>query len=1378
MDMDMDSIQNEPNFADIMNDDSDELLDNDNLLLQSTIASTTNLDPKYTEQITHIIHISDIHIPLYKRHTEYREQFNKLYEIVTRIKQKFGIPIEQIHNSRVIIVITGDILHSKSDLSPECIDLTYGLLKALVGILPVVIIPGNHDLNINNHERLDSITPILCDLHTNYPIYYLKKTGIFTLSNLAFHHISIFDYLFPDPLEPVLPNQVNIALYHGRVNGAELFNGYSIDSEVNSKSQKTITPTSFKDYDMALLGDIHRHQFLTPNIAYAGSLIQQNIGETLEGHGLILWDVANKCGRHFNIANNWGYITIYFENGLPLYNCFDEANIHDDAGCTLPKNLHLRILYSKTDERVILDYIGKLRQFHNICDYSIQNDEDFASNSRGNGNGNGNGDSNDSSSGANSNKKKLSTLEKHSINIITPEAQNKYIAELLTNDGVPEAEIARVLEINIEANQNISASDDTNIVALSGSNSANSTNSNANSSTLVSGCYKLRKLEFSNLFSYGANNTIEFTNFNGIVGIIADNHMGKSAIIDIITYTLFDKFTRKGTVKDILNNRKNSFAIKMEIEFNDWYYVIIKQGNRTKSESSVSVTVNFRKYHFETKEEVNLNEDTLVKTKNAIASVFGAFDDIINTSFCVQNNSCSFIDAQNTARKAELERMLKLEHITNLYKYATTEYTNRLTIAKHLKSKVEKDKIADLQTRRKTASDNISASYHKIKSSDEEIAQLEGQLIDKHKQINPACNESYTSIIGKITQYADKYGITTTQCTNYHTDIDALITNIIESKNNDLSNARKQAINILTTMKVDDPAAKLDNYISVGGCTANIRNTQDKLDTTDAEIHKLYEKRTPINTSIKLEPNTTYADLLSQKQHDITSIETSIKTDTNLIATNNIKSRELTDEYNKYDNAGPQFDKDIEQVNAHMKLLENEKMDIKIDNASIVMPEFISLRLYHLRDKLTNSEYELSDDVLANYINGYYEYLSKGNDYAELIFSDSGIYRGYMRAMEYSIISSLYKQEGINQDLNTKKIGEIDSKLAELSTQLKTITSDKATSIKRARNIKSEFENINHQINKHEKSLINSQNKHRELLQQIEYINENIAAAQANAELDAKLAELKTKKEKYVKLVRRYNDINEIIASINIIMIDIANINAINEEYMAIKDTIESNKGIQTEIDSITSSLENAKIGRTSANREYIKFKEEYTIATTRIAKYRDDNKEWIEAEFIATLYGHYKSALKKLPFIIIQRVQPLLQKKVNDLLTIICDFTIKFNITESDIDLYLHRSNHTGKDIIINNASGFERYISSIAIRIALLEISNLPRINFMVIDEGWSSLDNHNINNVNIILEYLATKFDFIMTMSHLIQIKEHCDMQVNLRRDESGFSHVNAC
>jgi DNA repair exonuclease SbcCD ATPase subunit len=98
-----------------------------------------------------------------------------------------------------------------------------------------------------------------------------------------------------------------------------------------------------------------------------------------------------------------------------------------------------------------------------------------------------------------------------------------------------------------------------------------------------------------------------------------------------------------------------------------------------------------------------------------------------------------------------------------------------------------------------------------------------------------------------------------------------------------------------------------------------------------------------------------------------------------------------------------------------------------------------------------------------------------------------------------------------------------------------------------------------------------------------------------------------------------------------------------------------------------------------------------------------------------------------------------------------------------------------TDRHILVNNSSGFERFISSLAIRLALLDISNLPKINFMAIDEGWSCFDTTNLNNVGQILDYLKTKFDYILTISHLTEIKQYCDTIISLRKDEKGFSKI---
>lgn len=46
------------------------------------------------------------------------------------------------------------------------------------------------------------------------------------------------------------------------------------------------------------------------------------------------------------------------------------------------------------------------------------------------------------------------------------------------------------------------------------------------------------------MFSYGPNNVVDFANAQGLVGIFAPNHTGKSAILDSIAFCLFDKCSR------------------------------------------------------------------------------------------------------------------------------------------------------------------------------------------------------------------------------------------------------------------------------------------------------------------------------------------------------------------------------------------------------------------------------------------------------------------------------------------------------------------------------------------------------------------------------------------------------------------------------------------------------------------------------------------------------------------------------------------------------------------------------------------------------------------------------------------------------------------
>ena len=116
------------------------------------------------EKLESILHIADIHIRNYQRHKEYRHVFRKLYKAVSELPEN------------AIIYVGGDIVHNKTDISPELIDLTSEFFRKLADKRHTIVITGNHDTNLNNNSRMDSLSPIIENL--NHPqLHYLKDSG-------------------------------------------------------------------------------------------------------------------------------------------------------------------------------------------------------------------------------------------------------------------------------------------------------------------------------------------------------------------------------------------------------------------------------------------------------------------------------------------------------------------------------------------------------------------------------------------------------------------------------------------------------------------------------------------------------------------------------------------------------------------------------------------------------------------------------------------------------------------------------------------------------------------------------------------------------------------------------------------------------------------------------------------------------------------------------------------------------------------------------------------------------------------------------------------------------------------------------------------------
>jgi exonuclease SbcC len=92
----------------------------------------------------------------------------------------------------------------------------------------------------------------------------------------------------------------------------------------------------------------------------------------------------------------------------------------------------------------------------------------------------------------------------------------------------------------------------------------------------------------------------------------------------------------------------------------------------------------------------------------------------------------------------------------------------------------------------------------------------------------------------------------------------------------------------------------------------------------------------------------------------------------------------------------------------------------------------------------------------------------------------------------------------------------------------------------------------------------------------------------------------------------------------------------------------------------------------------------------------------------------------------------------------------------------------------IIELASGMEKMISSLAIRVALLNVSSLPKPDVLIIDEGFGVLDENKVTACNQLLVSLKKWFRNILVITHVDAIKDVTDNVLEINKIGAD-SHV---
>ncbi len=641
-------------------------------------------------RLKRIYHIADIHIRNIKRHKEFRQVFYSMFEEI----QKRG-------TEDSIIYLAGDIAHAKLEMSPELVSEISWLFTECNKLCPTIVIAGNHDCNMNNSDRMDVLTPIVDALKLPN-LTYLKDTQVYGIGDVDFAVFSIFDNKDNWPKANTLFGNKKIALFHGPVDNSTTDVGYVVSS-------RHFTTDIFDGYDLALLGDIHKRQeMISPSgckVVYAGSLVQQNFGETLDKHGFLVWDLDTMTYEEVDIQNDYGYYTLDVDGGI----------VPDVTDMPLYPRLRVRVTNTDTADtkRMMADITAK----YGVEDFTIIRTDTF-------------------------NKKKTNDrearLEVDSVADINH--QNSLIGEYIERmmPFVTKEDLAGIEKINRDINSRIQPSELQRNIS-----------------------WKPIKFDFSNMFSYGERNVINFDKINGLMGLFAPNAQGKSSLFDAISFCLFDKCSRAYKASAIMNNRKSDFHCQLEFSVDGVIYGIRREGRTINKGKNVKVDVDFWREGDSGRESLNGTERR--DTNQVIETYVGRYEDFIMTALSLQANNALFIDKSQSERKDLMAQFMGLDIFDKLYDTATNDIKDVNALIRNFRKTDFTSELAqkenDLNSKREEY-DSLDAEKLELETRK---ADLEEQIVNLSQQIIPIqgnldideLNRKVKKIDGELTTWGD-----------------------------------------------------------------------------------------------------------------------------------------------------------------------------------------------------------------------------------------------------------------------------------------------------------------------------------------------------------------------------------------------------------------------------------------------------------------------------------------------------------------------------------------------------------------------------------------------------------------------------------------------
>tara|TARA_B100001094_G_scaffold331001_1_gene397851 strand:+ start:338 stop:2578 length:2241 start_codon:yes stop_codon:yes gene_type:complete len=226
--------------------------------------------------------------------------------------------------------------------------------------------------------------------------------------------------------------------------------------------------------------------------------------------------------------------------------------------------------------------------------------------------------------------------------------------------------------------------------------------------------------------------------------------------------------------------------------------------------------------------------------------------------------------------------------------------------------------------------------------------------------------------------------------------------------------------------------------------------------------------------------------------------------------------------------------------------------------------------------------------------------------------------------------------------------------------------------------------------------------------------------------------------------------------------------------YYENQEAYDNLESLKRDLKAIKLTIDNKKQDLEKCNKKIMKLMSEEGSTRRLIEEAKEHIKKIDDAEKEFIAYDLYIQSMHAngVSYQVIKSMLPIINKEISSVLSTIVNFEVFFDNDDNKLEIYIKHPKYEPRPLSMG--SGAEKTIASMAIRLALISVTNLPKSELFILDEPATALDEEHMEGFIRLLQMIKRQFKTVLLISHLESLKDIVDKTIDIQKTD-GYAKV---